>query len=173
MVVSLRNVSAAPVADVPIAFTVKSRTGASLYTNAMPGQSPSLVSVALVPAHGTVDWVDDQVQTPADAAVVSARVGEGTVRKGQAPRLSVASVRTIDDPTNGPGAEGEVRNESSVSQNELVVFAVARRASRIVAAGRAVLPHAGAHAVTRFQLFFLGAASGAALQTQAPPPTLE
>src|SRR2546421_11938887 len=50
----------------------------------------------------------------------------------------------VEDPANGPSEEGALANESHTAQQELVIYAIARRAQRIVAAGRAVLPEAPA-----------------------------
>jgi hypothetical protein len=167
-VVSLRNISGAPLRDVPIQITVRNPHGVSIYTNDVPGLSPTLASVALIPAHASITWVDDQLQLSGIAAGVSAEVGEGTPASGAIPRLSVAGAHLSE-----AQAEGSVVNRSSVAQQELVVDAIARRAGRIVAAGRAVLASAPAGSSTPFQIFFVGAAKGARLEVSAPASTLD
>ena len=67
---------------------------------------------------------------------------------------------------------GTVRNRSTVTQQDLVVYAVARRGGKIVAAGRAVLPEVAAGASVPFQAFLVGEPSGARLEASAPPTTL-
>jgi hypothetical protein len=172
-VVSLQNVSNSSLRDVPIQIHVLDSRGASVYTNDTPGLAPALVSAPLLPAHGTLTWIDDQVQSSGGApASVSVKVGEGTPAAGAAPRLDVEGAHQYEDPTSGPAAEGSIVNHSSVTQRELVVYAVARRAGRIVAAGRAVLPFANAGASTRFQIFFIGDPRSGSLEVSAPATTL-
>jgi hypothetical protein len=84
------------------------------------------------------------------------------------PEIAVAGVHLVEDPTNGVGAAGTVSNRSAVAQSSLVIFGVARRAGKLVAAGRAVIPELGAHAQLPFQLFFVGDPRGAQLQVSAP-----
>ncbi|HYM55368.1 MAG TPA: hypothetical protein VES97_08400, partial [Solirubrobacteraceae bacterium] len=91
---------------------------------------------------------------------------------GAIPRISVQGTRLYEDPTNGVGAEGTVVNHSAIGQRELVVYAVARRGGRIVAAGRAVVPVLAPNLPTRFQVFFVGSPQGAQLAFEAPPTTL-
>ena len=69
-------------------------------------------------------------------------------------------------------SKATVVNRSAVDQRELVVYALARRGGKVVAAGRAVLPQAaGSGSSTRFQLFLVGDPTGARLEFE-PPPTL-
>jgi hypothetical protein len=165
-IVSLRNDSSTSLRDVPIRITVRSASGASVYTNATPGLSPTLLSVALLPAHDVVTWIDDQVQASGIPASVSAQVGEGTPATGAIPRLSVEGAHLSE-----AQAEGNVVNHSAVAQQELVVDALARRGGRIVAAGRAVLAQAAAGSSTPFQIFFVGDPSGTQLEVSAPATT--
>jgi hypothetical protein len=171
-VVTLRNDSAAAVRDVPIEVTVRDAHGATVYSNATAGLSPTLTTVAYVPAHGQLDWVDDQVQASSPPAAALARVGEGSPAPGGAPALAISGTRLFEDPTNGLGAEGTIANRSTVTQRELVIYVVGRRGASVVAAGRAVLPQLAAGASTRFQVFFIGSPQGARLQVYAPPSTL-
>lgn len=171
-VVTLRNVSSRALREVPIAITVKNAHGATLFQNDAPGLETALVSVPSLPPHGELTWVDDQVPPTGEPATVSALVGEAQTAPEKVPAINVEGVHQIEDPTNGVGAAGTVHNRSKVVQRSLVVFAVARRAGRIVAAGRAVLPEAPAGAATPFQVFFVGNPSGAHLETSAPPTVL-
>jgi hypothetical protein len=171
-VLTLRNSSNSALRDVPIQITVKNAAGASTYTNATPGLSPSLVSVSLLPAHGVLTWIDDQVQSSGAAASVSTKVGEASPASGAIPTLTVQGAHLAQGSASGAGAEGVVVNRSGVSQQELIVYAVARRAGRIVAAGRAVLAQAPAGASTPFQIFLVGEPRGATLEVSAPATTL-
>jgi hypothetical protein len=165
-VVTLRNVSGTSLRDVPIQITVRNAHGASVYSNDVPGLSPTLASIALIPAHGIQTWIDDQVQATSTPASVSAKVGEGTPVAGTIPRLSVGGPHLSE-----AQAEGNLVNRSTIAQQEVVIDAVARRAGRIVAAGRAVLASAPAGASTPFQIFFVGDPAGAQLEVDAPATT--
>lgn len=168
--VTLRNSSSTAARDVPIEVTVSGAGGAVLYTNTASGTQRTLTTVPLVPAHGELVWVDDQV-TAKGGTKAAAIVGEGTAYRGAAPTITAGTPRLVEDPTNGLGAEGQVSNRSSTAQQELVVYAVARSGGRIVAAGRAVVPQLAAGASASYQVFFIGSPKGAALQVSAPPST--
>jgi len=99
------------------------------------------------------------------------RVGGAPATDAQLPSIAAMGVH-IAESSSEVGAEGTVVNSSSVTQQELVVYAVGLRAGKIVAAGRAVLPNAPANATTPFQVFFIGNPKGASLQVSAPPTTL-
>jgi hypothetical protein len=165
-IVSVRNNSSTSLREVPIRITVRNARGASMYTNATPGLSPTLLSIALLPAHDAMTWIDDQVRGSGAPASVSAEVGEGIPAGGAIPRLNVQGAHLSETQ-----AEGNVVNHSSVPQPEVVVDAIARRGGRIVAAGRAVLAQAAAGASTPFQVFFVGDPTGAQLEVDAPATT--
>jgi len=171
-VVTLRNTSPRAMRAVPLALTVKDASGRTIYQNNAAGLEAALVSVPSLPAYGESAWVDDQVPANGGPASASARVGEAPAAPTALPQLSVAGVRLIEDPTSGLGASGTVSNHSPVAQANLVIFAVARRAGRIVAAGRAALAELAAGSSLPFQLFFIGDARGAQLQVSAPASTL-
>jgi hypothetical protein len=174
-VITLRNTSPHAQRDVPIAITVRNAHGTALFQNNGPGLEAALTTVALLPAGGQAVWVDDQVQASGAGGApmtVSALVGEGAPAPADLPRLQVNGVHPLEDPASGPGAAGTVVNDSAVTQSELVVYALARRAGKIVAAGRAVLPEVSAHGSSNFELFFVGDPHGAQLELSAPPSTV-
>ena len=53
------------------------------------------------------------------------------------PRVTVTPPRLEQDPVSGVAAVGFAANRSKIDQRKLVIFAVARKGSRVVAAGRA------------------------------------
>jgi hypothetical protein len=167
-VVTLHNRSTTTLRDVPIQIDVLDTRGTSLYRNDTPGTSTTLVSAALVPAHATFTWIDNQIQATGAPASVTAQIGEGMPATGALPRLSAEGTHL----SGAAEAEGSVVNHSGVSQEELVVYAVARKAGRIVAAARAVVPSAPTGMSTPFQLFFIGNPAGAQLEVSAPATTL-
>ncbi len=170
-VVTVRNTSAHAWRAVPIAITVKDAHGSTLFENNAPGLEAALVSIPSLAPHSELSWVDDQVPANGEPSVVSARVGEAPAAAGSLPEISVTGVHPSESAANGPGAAGMVGNRSRVAQLKLVVFAVARRGGRIVAAGRAVLPEVPAGASMPFEAFFIGDPHGAQLQASAPPTT--
>ena len=170
-VVTLQNHSSTAVREVPVRINVRDRHGRSLFTNETPGQAAPLIAASLIPAHSRFEWIDDQVQATG-ASSATAEVGEAPTVHGPVPHLAVTGAHITEDPESGPGAEGDVVNHSSVSQQELVVYAIVRRGTQIVAAGRAIVPEAPAGATTHFQLFFVGDPQGGSLVIDAPPSTL-
>jgi len=172
VVVVLRDESSQTLHNAPIAITVNDAGGAKLYANDAPGLDPTLVSVPLLRPHAETVWVDDQIQAAGVPAKVSVRVGEAAAATAPPPQVSVGGVHGGEENGNGPSVEGTVSNGSKVAQQQLVVYVVARRGGRIVAAGRAVLPEVPAGQRTPFQVFFIGSPSGAKLEASAPPTTL-
>lgn len=172
-VVTLRNVSAHALRDVPIAITVRDAGGHTLFQNNGPGLEAALTSVALLAPHAQFTWVDDQVQVTGSSGTpktVSALVGEAPTASASVPRIVLSGVHATEE-AGGAGAAGTVHNTSGVAQRDLVVYAVARRGGQIVAAGRAVLSEVAAHSSSPFQVLFIGSAQGAQVQASAPPTT--
>jgi hypothetical protein len=170
-IVTLRNLSSHALRDLPIAITVRDARGHTIFQNNAPGLEAALTSVALLPADAQATWVDDQVQASGAPASVAAQVGEAPRAPADAPRLRVGGVHAIEDPASGPGAAGTVANASGIVQHDLVVYALARRGGKLVAAGRAVLPEVPAHGSSGFEIFWVGNPAGAQLVLSAPPTT--
>ena len=63
---------------------------------------------------------------------------------------------------------GKVRNPLSVVQTHLVVFAVGRKGTQVVAAGRAILGRLLPGKTGDFHVFFIGNPQGAQLTVSAP-----
>jgi hypothetical protein len=167
-VVTVRNDSGGAELGAPISIAVHGAGGASLYTNAEGGLSRSLTTLPLIPAHGEVTWVDDQVQVSGTPTGLTAKLGEGTAAKQPPYPLRVSSQTPVSEPGGGEAIAGKVTNRAGVEQQELVVFAVARRAGRVVGAGRAVLPTLSVGATSPFQIFVTGSARGARIEVSAP-----
>jgi hypothetical protein len=171
-VVTLQSNAAHPLRGVPIAITLTSPQGHVLYQNNGPGLDPSLTSAPLLLPHRVFTWVDDQVQASAFPARVTARVGEAATGPFAPPIVAVQGAHLAEDPANEEtAARGTVVNRSEVSQENLVVFAVARKAGKVVAAGRAVLSSLAGHASSPFEVFFIGDPRHARLELSAPPTT--
>jgi hypothetical protein len=168
--VILRNVSTHALRDVPIAITVKGAGGATLYQNNAPGLEAALTAVPLLAAGQRFTWIDDQVQATERPASVSALVGEAPQAPAPVPRIALSGVHA-DEESGTEGVAGTVHNDSAVTQRELVVYGIARRGARIVAAGRAVLSKVAAHGSSPFQVLFIGSTAGAQVEASAPPST--
>jgi hypothetical protein len=166
-VVSLLNTSSTVLREIPIAITIKSASGATLYTNEAPGLASTLVSLPALGARATGIWIDDQVPASDASGTVSARVGEGDATREAAPPLAVVGARPGESGSGGSEAEGSLVNHSPTNLGEVVVYAVARRAGAIVAAGLAVVPRVPARSSTHFSLTFIG--DTAAAQAQYTP----
>jgi hypothetical protein len=167
-VVVLHNATAVNLQEVPVLITVKGPSGQTLYTNDTAGLSRALTGVALLPAHATLTWIDDQIQAAGTPSAVLVKVGDGTAARGTPAHVSVTG-SVSESNTNGGTVEGTVTNHTGPSQPELVVNAVATRGGRAVAAGRGVLAQLAPGASQHFQLFLIGDPSGATLALSAPP----
>jgi hypothetical protein len=170
-VLTLHNSSAKAIREVPISISLRDAHGATLYTNGTPGLAKTLTSLALLPAHGDGVWIDDQIPGTS-AKSLATKVGEGTPVSGSLPRLAIREAQLAKDPSGAATAEGTIANPSRTGQPELVVYALARKAGRVVAAGRAVLASLAPGASAPFQAFFVGDAAGARLQLSAPPTAI-
>jgi hypothetical protein len=169
--VTLHNLSAMAQRDVPVAISLNDAHGAHVYRNDTPGLASTLTSIALLPAHTQVTWIDDQV-TSSTATSIRVKIGDGSPARAPATaQVTVAGEHVTEDPSGGFDAEGTVRNGSRLDQDELVIYAVAQRAGKIVAAGRALLTSLPAGSSSPFQIFFIGDPRGARLQISAPPTT--
>ncbi len=114
----------------------------------------------------TVTWVDDQVPPPASRRASARSSAKPPPGSGPEPRIEVEGLR-LGEASTGE-ISGTVRNRSNVTQQHLIVYVLARRAGRIVAAGRAVLAEVAPGASVPFQAFLVGAPHGAKLQASAP-----
>jgi hypothetical protein len=170
-VVTLRNDSGHALEGVPIAITVKSANGSTLFQNNAPGLEAALTALAALPAHGEATWVDDQVPASGAPASVSAIAGEARTARGPLPRIEVEGVHASEENGASVSAAGTVKNRSNATQQNLVVYALARRAGKVVAAGRAILPEVAPGEAVPFQAFLTGTPTGATLQASAPATT--
>jgi hypothetical protein len=167
--VTVHNSSAHTLSSVPIAIMVKNAHGQTLYQNNAAGLEAGLTQISSLPARGSVTWVDDQVPASGAPASVSAVIGEALLASGPEPQIEVAGTHLAEASTGE--TSGTVRNRSSVTQQHLVVYVVARHSGTIVAAGRAILTEVSPGAAVPFQAFLVGAPAGAKLEASAPPTT--
>lgn len=169
--VELHNDSNRDLAEVPILIDVLDAKGKSVYRNDIPGIEPALAAVPFVPAGGVVVWVHDQVLAVGKPTDVEVTVGAGgDVASGGLPQVSVTEPKLEGDPYTGVAAGGEVVNESGEDIERLLLYAVARQGSRIVAAGRgAIEPLKDKPKPVPYNVFFIGDPKGAEVTLEEFP----
>jgi hypothetical protein len=170
VVVTLRNTSTRTLRDLPIAIDVRGAHGKSVFRNDQPGLEPTLAHVPVLRARQTFTWVNDQVEATG-ARSVRAIVGQGAaVDAGHLPRIDLSAGGLQQDPVSGTAAVGFAVNRSKADLHKLVLFAVARRGGRVVAAGRGQIARLKPGKRVHYQAFFIGNAHGAHVAVSAPPP---
>jgi hypothetical protein len=171
-VVELRNTSRGALVNVPVAIDVRGAGGGSVFRNDAAGIEPSLTGPSLVAAGSRLAWVNDQVSAADVPRSVVARVGlsHGAVPH-TIPPIQVGPPHLETDPTSGISAVGTITNRSSIPQRKLVLYCVATRGGRIVAAGRGGIERLRPNKRTRYTIFFIGSPKGAQLTVAAPPTT--
>lgn len=171
----LRNRSREGLADSPILIDVQGKGGKSLFRNDAPGLEQSLTHVPVMDAGEEVFWVHDQVIATGKPARVEVEIGEAKRRlPRRLPHLTIERPHILNDPISGPEATGRVVNESGVDQKDLILYAVAERKGRIVAAGRGQIEDLKADGKPKvFHIYFIGDPRGAKLTVVAPPVDLE
>jgi hypothetical protein len=174
-VVELRNKGKGAQAQLPVAISVEDAKGKAVYRNNIAGLEDSLVSMALLDRGQDAFWVNNQITATGKPTTVKATVGMAKGKlPGKVPSLVISGVQLSTD-GGSTIAKGTIVNKSAVAQKRLTIFCVARRGSKIVAAGRAIVdrvPPAGAKP-TPFTVFFIGNPKGAKLVFAAPPTVLE
>jgi hypothetical protein len=174
VVVELHSDAHGDQVKVPIAIDVKGAKGKTVFRNDAPGLEPTLVSAPVVAPHATTLWVNDQVVAATKPESVAAKVGEpATAAPKQLPKLTVQTPTLKSDPVSGVFAEGYVKNDSKLVQRKLVLFAVARKGGKVVAAGRGQIKKLNAGRRAKYSIFFIGNPKGAKLEVTAPPSVLK
>jgi hypothetical protein len=174
-VVELRNTGKVAQAELPVSIAVTDAKGKPVYRNDVAGLESSLVSMSLLAEGEDAFWVNNQITATGKPAKVQAKVGaaKGKV-PAQVPSFAISGVGLQID-SGSVFAKGTIVNRSKVAQKRLTIFCVARKGTKIVAAGRGILdalPPAGAKP-TKFTVFFIGNPKGAKLSFSAPPTVLE
>ena len=166
IVVVLRNTVDEPVNDLPI--EVGPEGGRPINTAA---NVPYFQSHAPAIAPGDeVTWVYTS-KDPIGSSEAFARVG-----KPSSPPLTTAdhvSELETSGKGGGPTVKAEVTNDTGVPQYDLDIYAVALRAGRYVAAGRASLEHLGVSKSAHLTLPVAGDAKGTRIHVFAPQTLFE
>jgi hypothetical protein len=126
--VALELTSSAPAAQaaIPVLVNVRDSRGAVVYRNDTSGIEPSLQQFALLRAHATVWWVDNEVLASGGAAAsVTAQIGASGSAAQTQPALAVDDV-SASDSFPGPHVQVTLRN-GGAARSQLPVYAVALR----------------------------------------------
>jgi hypothetical protein len=160
-----------PQLDVPVLLDVLGAGGKPLYSNATGGLEASLQRMGLLRPGRGAWWVDDQVLTTQSATAAHVRVGRGTDHpSGPLPAISASVGRTTEQ-AGLDVLNGSLVNHSGGTVKKVPVFAVATRAGRVTAAGRALVPELSGDstAPVPFQIFLVGNPAGANIQLTVAP----
>lgn len=174
VVVELENKSDETLVNVPILIEVFDKGGKKVFANDLPGLAVPLVSVPVIEAGATVDWVHNQVLPTGEPDDVKVKVGTPTT---EAPP-TIPEIRTeepeLEKDISGLEAVGLTENLSTVPQEDITYFAVARDGDEVVAAGRGALKRLlpDARKPSDYHIFFIGDPSGAAITVTGPPSVL-
>lgn len=171
VVVRLRNDSGKDLVGVPIAIDVLDARGKSVYKNDIPGIEPALAAVPFIPAHGEAEWVHDQVLATGKPAKVEVKVGAGGEPfDGEQPQVEVSAPKLEGDPYSGVLADGTVENRSGEDLERLLLYAVASKGGKIVAAGRgAIEPFKAKPKPFPYNVYFIGNPEGADVEISQFP----
>ena len=171
VVVDLHNDSAKNLTEVPILIEVLNSKGKSFYKNDIPGIEPALAAVPYIPAHGDAEWVNDQVLGVGEPKSVKVKVGTGGgTYSGAIPDIEVSQPEIKGDPVSGLSATGDVMNKTGADQRRLLLYVVARKGSRVVAAGRGAIEHLKPERkALKYTIFFIGDPTGAELKLSQFP----
>jgi hypothetical protein len=171
--VELTNTGARAQANFPVLIDVVDAKGHSVYRNDTRGIETSLQQLALLPAHTTAWWVDNEVLTPATASLkVSTAVGASTTPAPATIPTIAATAVSASSSFPGPHVSLTVVNHSSIAQTQLPVYAVALRGGRVVGAGRAIVPTLAAGARTSLEIPITGTVDESTISlTIAPSAT--
>lgn len=171
VVVEVRNSSARALADVPIAIDVRDAKGNSVYRNDLPGLETALTAIPYVPAGARAVWVNDQVLATGKAEEVEVTVGAGgTPVSGAVPKFTASEAKLEGDPYSGVVAGGTIENESGEKNERLLIYAVARRGGKVIAAGRGAVEKIKAEPKPLpYNVYFIGDPRGADVEVTLYP----
>lgn len=174
VVVRVRNTSDKPLMTVPIAIDVKGKRGKSVFKNNLPGLQPSLTGIGIMKPHEEVYWVHDQVLATGPAKKVAVKVGADKGAPPAIPKIVFDGTPKLEvDPTSGVNAFGFMKNLSKIDQRRVIIWCVAIKGSRVIAAGRAGIQKMRAGRRARYHVYFIGNPRGGRLVLTGPPTILE
>jgi hypothetical protein len=168
VVIDVRNTGPRAVTGAPIAINVQDAHGHSVFKNNDPGLEPALAHLPLLAAGEQFAWINDQVQPNGTPKRVVTRIGSGQSPSHAPGELPTSQIKLTNDPVSGAELSGKVKNTLSLTQTHLVIYAVAKKGNKIVAAGRGILTKLLPGKTASFHVFFIGNPGGAQLNTVVP-----
>lgn len=174
VVVEVENKSDETFVNVPILIEVVDKKGKTVFANDLAGLAVPLVSIPVVEAGATVDWVHNQVLPTGEPDDVKVKVGVPvTETPPTIPEIKVDEPKLEKD-LSGLEAVGFAENLSAVEQLDITFFAVARKGDEVVAAGRGALKRLLPEAPrpSDYHIFFIGDPTGADISVTGPPSVL-
>ncbi len=120
-------------------------------------------------------WVNDQVLITQKAKSADVTIGKSEESfPRDIPEIEVSEPTLEVDPVSGINVTGEVVNKSQVEQIDLLIYAVATKGGKVVAAGRGLIPKLKTDGKPEFyNVYFIGDPRGADIEVFAPPSTFE
>jgi hypothetical protein len=169
----LTNAGAKAQADFAVLIDVLDAKRRSVYRNDTKGIEASIQRLALLPAHATEWWVDNEVLAAGGPpASVTAAVGASTGAVPTAvPAITTRGV-SASDSFPGPHVNATVENRSTVAQSELPVYAVALRGGSVVGAGRGIVAALAAGASAQLEIPMVGSVDGSTISLTVAPTSL-
>jgi hypothetical protein len=168
-VVTVRNLAAHPVSDLPISIERRTSGHRVSYLNGAANLPYFDTHVAGIGASASTVWVLTLRHAPATrGGAAFAVVGEATTPASTRTH-ALPQLRLSGAPARGRRLQVSVSNPSGVAQYGVPVYAVATKNGRDVGAATGSITEldGGNHATLRLDLF--GTTTGATLQLSAPP----
>jgi len=171
--VELSNTGSQAQADFPVLINALDASGHPVYSNDTKGLEPSLQQLALLPAHATAWWVDnDLLASGGVPKTATVAVGASTqVAPATLPAIATKDV-SASASFPGPHVSVTVFNRSSIAQSQLPVYAVALSGGRVVGAGRGIVATLAAGASAQVEVPIVGTVSGSTISLTVPPTDL-
>jgi len=165
---ALTNTSATAQVALPVLVAVLDARGRTIYRNDTRGIEPSLQQLALLGAHQTAWWVDNEVLAGGVPTRVSGELGAATAAAPtRLPAITTSGVSASND-FPGPHVSVTVTNHSALAQAELPVYAVALHGATVVGAGRAIVASLAPGASTPVLIPMIGSVSAATVALTVP-----
>ena len=173
-VIKLKNDTKQGLIRVPISFSAKNKAGKEVFANNEPGLDVALTSISYVPTGEAVYWIHDQLLTSEPASKLDAKIGAPTSMSSKPPpEIVIKNPKIHVDEVDGTEIVGRVSNQSKILQEDLIIYSVALKGSKVVAAGRAAITRLKPGKSKPFRAFVIGNPKGAKLVTSAPPTTFQ
>jgi hypothetical protein len=174
IVLKLKNDSPKTQIDVPVGLVVKSAKGKAIYKNDIQGLESGLIQIPIIEGKGEGWWVNDQVLVTQKPQSADVTIGESEAPSPAAiPEIEVSPPVLLSD-SSGPNVTGKVTNRSNIEQIDMLLYAVATKGGKVVAAGRGLIPKLKTDGKAEFyRIYFIGDPSNSDIKVFALPSTFE